>query len=220
MTDLAQIPRGVDAYAQQLRQLLPQGDAWAVPSGGALAGLLLGLAEELARIDARAGALLDEFDPRTTLELLPDWERVAGLPDTCTGAPDNVGERQAALHQKLTRISAQNRAAYIEMAARVGYIIEIEEHRPARMGMRIGERLGGPAWAFAWTVKVRPFDGWLEESTFIAQARLGDRLGVRLRGFGALNLECLIRRAAPAHTIVLFAYDVEPSPAFWFDFTH
>jgi len=49
--------------------------------------------------------------------------------------------------------------------------------------------------------------------------RVGSRAGDLLRGWGALDVECLIRRAAPAHTFVLFAYDVEPSPAFWFDFT-
>lgn len=216
---IGSLPRPAEAYGQQLRQLLPPGAAWSAPDGSSLAGLLLGLAEEFARIDARGIDLVEEADPRTALELLPDWERVAALPDTCSGEPDNVTERQAALHQKLTRVGAQNAATYIELAAKVGYIIWIEEHRPARMGMLLGERLNGPEWTFCWTVHVRPFDGYLEESTFIAQARIGDRLGVRLRGFGALNLECLISRAAPAHTQIFFAYDVEPTPAFWFDFT-
>lgn len=213
------LPRPPEAYADQLRQLLPQGAAWDFPEDSVFAAFLLGLGDEFARIDGRGLDLIEEADPRTTLELLPDWERIAALPDACTGAPDNAGERQAALHQKLTRIGAQNAAAYIELAARVGYVIEIEEHRPARMGMMLGDRLNGPLWTFTWTVHVRPFDGWLEESTFLAQARIGDRLGVRLRGFGALDVECLIRRAAPAHTNVLFAYDVEPTAAFWLDFT-
>lgn len=211
--------RSAADYAGQLAQLLPRGPAWDFAPDGPFAGLLLALAEEFARVDARALDLFDEFDPRTTLELLPDWERVAGLPDACTGAPDSVLERQVALHHKLTSVGGQNRAAYIEMAERLGYVIEIEEHRPARIGMRLGERLNGSDWAFAWTVHVRPFDGYLEEASFLAQARLGDRLGVRLRGFGALDIECLIRRSAPAHTTVLFAYEVEPAAAFWMDFT-
>lgn len=212
-------PRDASAYAGQLRQLLPRGAAWQVPVDGATAGLLLAFAGELARVDLRALDLLDEMDPRTALELLPDWERVAALPDTCTGEPDNVLERQVALHQKLTTIGAQNRAAFVEIARKVGYEITIEEHRPARIGMLLGGGLNAPAWTFVWTIHIRPFDGYLEESTFIAQARCGDRLGVRLRGWGVLNLECLIGRAAPAHTTVLFAYEVEPTPAFWFDFT-
>lgn len=212
-------PHSAEGYRAQLRQLLPPGAAWNIEPGSVFDRLLIAFADEFARVDVRALALIEEADPRSALELLPDWERVAALPDACTGAPDNVGERQVALHQKLTRTGAQNAAAFIEIAARVGYAISIEEHRPARMGMRLGERLNGPLWTFTWTVHVRPFDGYLEESTFIAQARIGDRLGVRLRGFGALNVECLIRRAAPAHTTVLFAYDVEPTASFWIDFT-
>jgi len=213
-------PRDTAAYAQQLQQLLPTGPAWEFSPGGVFAGLLLGLAEEFARIDARALDLIEEADPRTALELLPDWERVAALPDACTGLPDNVGERQAALHHKLTRSGGQSAADYIEMAARIGYQISIEEHRPARMGMRMGDRLNSQGWAFVWTVHIRPFEGFLQESDFLAVFRMGDRMGTRLRGFGALDIECLIARAAAAHTQVLFAYDIEPSPALWVDLTH
>ena len=214
------IPRDGTAYAAQLRQLLPSGAAWDFAPDGVFAGLLGGLAEEFARIDGRALDLIEEADPRTALELLPDWERVAALPDTCTGAPDNVGERQAALHQKLTRVGAQNAAAYAELAARVGYQIDIEEHRPLRTGFRVGARCNDVLWHFTWTVHVRPFEGFLEESTFLAVFRAGSgRAGDRLRGFGALDIECLIRRAAPAHTVVLFAYDIEPTPDFWLDFS-
>lgn len=212
-------PRDDAAYARQMAQLLPRGRAWAFPRDGFFARLLLGLAGEFARVDARALDLIEEADPRTALELLADWERVAGLPDTCTGTPDEVSERQVALHQKLTGIGGQNKAAYVEIAKRLGYQIDIIEHRPARVGTRIGERLNGTAWAYAWTVNVQPFDGYLDESEFLAVAEIGDRVGVRLRGFGALDLECVISRAAPAHTQVLFAYEVEPTPDLWFDFT-
>lgn len=212
--------RSVHDYAGQLRQLLPRGKAWEFPPDGLLAGLLLTFAEEFARIDARAGDLLEEADPRTALELLPDWERIAALPDACTGTPDNATERQAALHHKLTRPGAQNAAAYAELAARVGYQIAIQEHAPLRAGFRCGARCQGELWAFVWTIQVQPFEGYLTESEFLAVFRAGaSRAGDRLRGFGAVDLECLIRRAAPAHTTVLFAYDLEPSPAFWIDFT-
>lgn len=211
--------RDAVAYAAQLKQLLPRGAAWLAPPGSVLARLLLGLAEEFARIDARLMALLEEFDPRTALELLPDWERVAALPDACTGAPETATERQAALHYKLTRTGSQNAAAYIEMAARVGYQVWVEDHRPLRTGFRAGDRCNGLDWAFAWTLHIRPVDGWLDEDSFVAVFRCGSRAGDRLRGWGALDLECLISRAAPCHTTVLFAYEVHPTPAFWIDFT-
>lgn len=213
------LQRDEHAYSAQLAQLLPRGPAWEFAPGGTFEGLLLALAAEFARIDVRSLDLAEEADPRTALELLPDWERVAGLPDSCTGAPDGVAERQVALHEKITGIGGQTIASFTALAARLGYLIRIEEHRPARCGMRLRENLNGPDWAFAWTVRVQPFDDVFTEEEFLAQAKCGDRLGIRLRGFGSLDIECVIRRAAPAHTTVLFAYEVEPSAAFWIDLT-
>ncbi|HBJ85111.1 MAG TPA: hypothetical protein DDZ88_14820 [Verrucomicrobiales bacterium] len=190
--------RRADAYARQMRQLLPRGPAWNFAEDGPFARLLLALGEEFARIDARAGDLIDEADPRTTLELLDDWERVAGLPDSCTGVPEDIHERQAVLHQKITGLGGQNAAAFIEVAARLGYQVEIAEHRAAQVNMRCGDRANGEVWAFAWTVHVRPFEGYLTASEFLAYAKAGDPVGVRIRGFGAVDVECVIRRAAPA----------------------
>ena len=206
-------------YAAQLRSLLPRGPIWNAEPTGNLAQLLLALADEFARIDGRADALLEEADPRTTLELLPDWEAVAGLPDGCTGAPEAIYERQVALHQKLTGLGGQSSADFTELAARLGYAIDIEEHRAFAVGDRINAPVNGEAWAFAWTVRVRPFEGVFEQADFLAFFRAGDPVERRLVGFGQIDVECVIRRAAPAHTTVLFAYDVEPEPALWIELT-
>lgn len=206
-------------HAQVLRQLLPRGAAWDFAPDGRFARLLEALAAEFARIDARVIDLLDEADPRTALEVLIDWERVAGLPDACTGQPDNVGERQIALVEKLTSIAGQRPADFIDLAARIGYEVDIEENRPLRVGDRVGDRCRDEAWAFAWTVKVQPFDGAGRPVLAIAHFKVGDPVGTRVRGFGSLDLECVISRAAPAHTNVIFAYVIEREPDFWIDFT-
>lgn len=213
-------PHSEADYAGLMAQLLPRGAAWDFAPDGPFAGLLLAFGAEFARLDARVLALVEEADPRTTLELLPDWERVAALPDSCTGAPDNVGERQVALHQKITGLGGQSRADFIEIAARIGYEIEIEEHRPFRAGMACNQPATDEAWAHAWTVEVQPPDGLFEAEEFIAHFKVGDRVGTRIRGFGSLDLECVISRAAPAHTQVIFAYAVDPEPAFWIDLTN
>lgn len=212
--------RNAADYQSQLRQLLPQGAAWAAPGDSNLVQLLGALAEELARIDARTGQLIDEADPRTTLELLPDWERVLGLPDACFKTPDSVSERRVALRQKITGIGGQSRVYFAELAARLGYFITIDEHRSARVGMRCDQPLNGEDWQFAFTVNIEPFEGDLPgNADFFAYLKVGDEVGGRLRGFGAIDIECAIRRAAPAHTVVLFAYQVDPLAAFWIDFT-
>ncbi len=205
------------SYADQLLQLLPPGRAWSRDRGSVLAQLIGGMAEEFARVDARAGVLVDEADPRTALELLPEWERVAGLPDTCTGRPDNVGERQIALAVKLAAQGGQSIRYFTSLAEQLGYFVEITETSPAAIGMRCDGRLNGEPWAFAWRVEVL-----VSAEDFrnrFAVADCNSRLGVRLRGYSALDIECLIRRAKPAHTSVMFSYTIEPDPVFWFDFT-
>jgi hypothetical protein len=57
-----------------LKGLLPQGKLWGLIDD-LVEALLLACADELVRIDERARALIDEADPRTTLELLPEYER-------------------------------------------------------------------------------------------------------------------------------------------------
>jgi uncharacterized protein YmfQ (DUF2313 family) len=219
MAEAALIARSEADHAQMLRQLLPRGAAWEFAPDGTFARLLEALAAEFARIDVRAIELLDEADPRTALETLIDWERVAGLPDACTGQPDNVRERQIALVQKLTSIAGQTPADFIELAALIGFEIDIEEHRPLRTGFLVGDRCNDEAWAFAWTVIVQPFDGAGRPVLAVAHFKVGDPVGTRVRGFGSLDLECVIRRAAPSHTTVIFAYVIEREPDFWIDFT-
>lgn len=60
-------------YARTMRALLPPGRLWRSP-GGLIDQLLLGTADELARLDARADDLLVESEPSTATELLPEYE--------------------------------------------------------------------------------------------------------------------------------------------------
>lgn len=219
MTEASLIARSEADHAQMLRQLLPRGAAWDFAPDGTFSRLLEALAAEFSQIDVRAIELMDEADPRTALETLIDWERVAGLPDACTGQPDNVRERQIALVEKLTSVAGQRPTDFIDLAARIGFEIDIEEHCPLRTGFRVGDRCKDEAWAFAWTVIVQPFDGAGRPVLAIAHFKVGDPVGTRVRGFGSLDLECVIRRAAPAHTNVIFAYVIEREPDFWIDFT-
>lgn len=208
------------AYQAQLGALLPTGRAWPREGDSTLMQMLGAWADGLARVDGRAADLIEESDPRTTLEMLADWERLLGLPDSCFGAPDNIAERRVAIAQRLSAVGGQSRAYFTALASSLGYAVVIDELAAARCGSRIGARIGGPDWAFTWRVRVLPINENLDESQrYFAQARCGSRCGVRIRGWGAIDLECLIRRHAPAHTTVLFAYDVDPEPLVWFDFT-
>ena len=86
-------------------------------SGGRLSLLLLGVAQEFVRLEDRALTLVDEADPRTTTEMLSDWETTAGLPDPCHGLGATVEARRAELVARLTALGSCSRAFYIGIAA-------------------------------------------------------------------------------------------------------
>lgn len=203
-------------YQDAMLQLLPPGAAWPREPDSIFGQLMLALGDEFARVDGRIDNLIDEADPRTTLEMLADWERVAGLPDACAGAPDSIGERRIALVNKLAQRGEQSIPYFTAIASRLGYYVEIIETDALKAGFRAGALCNGDAWCFAWIVHV--VVGSAEYLASYAQFRVGSRAGERLRGFSALNLECLIRRAKPAHSEVMFIYEVEPAPTLWFDF--
>lgn len=185
-------------YLAQEQALLPQGAAWPRESDATLTKLLNAFADELARIDGRALTLIEEADPRTTNELLGDWERVAGLPDTCVAAALGTAQRIAALVTKLTTIGGQSREYYIALAAKLGYTITITEFAPFTVASRIDTPIRGELWRFAWQVNA-PL---VTQTFFTMNSTVADALST----FGNTQLECVINRLKPAHTHAQFAY--------------
>ncbi|MEJ1411083.1 MAG: putative phage tail protein [Candidatus Sedimenticola sp. (ex Thyasira tokunagai)] len=185
-------------YLTQLQALLPQGLAWSREPDTNMSRLLAAMAEELARVDGRIDDLFKEADPRTAYELLSDWERVAGLPDSCTTAVDTTAERRAVLHAKLTNIGGQSRQFFIDLAASLGYAITISEYQPFVAGSHAGDVVSSDTWHHAWQINA--------PETTITQLTAGGGAGEPLRDWGNEILECAIRRLAPAHTTPLFAY--------------
>jgi uncharacterized protein YmfQ (DUF2313 family) len=131
------IRRGGSDYTEAFLSMLPQGQAWPkhAPDGVLVRGIA-GLCDYWGFVDGRAADLLEiESDPRTTVELLPDWERNWGLPDPCYEEPQTIGQRQLALVMRMTMQGAQSREFSIEVAAMLGYTITITEHRPFVVGI-------------------------------------------------------------------------------------
>lgn len=195
--------RTADQYLSQLSALLPQGPAWDMERMPELALVLRGIAQEMARIDARAEALKSEMDPALVSELVPDWELVMNLPDECLGKSPSFGDRQLSVQQRLTAIGAQTPAYFIAIAKGQGYPnATVTQYRAPRFGRaRFGKAHFG-TWSvqFMWTLNTG------------GRQRIGRRFGVSYwsERFGVnpgSALECLIRRYSPAHTIVHINYD-------------
>ncbi len=191
-------------YAAQLRQLLPQGWAWPDDPGAVLQRLLAGFGGALSRTHDRALALLREAHPETALELLPEWEREVGEPDDCAGPAQGLQLRRQRVVQKLTARGGQSRQFYVELAASLGYEIEIREYRPFVCGLSQAalDVLAGTAEVrFVWSVFVLgPRVTWFRAGA--SQAGL-DPLA---RIDRAEDLECMLQRAAPAHTLLIVGY--------------
>lgn len=91
-----------------------------------LYAVLTACADELARVDARAYNLIDEADPRTATELLPERERELAIVAASTVAERraNIVARQL-LRQRLRPIDLQNAlAALLALAPEDIVIIE------------------------------------------------------------------------------------------------
>lgn len=195
--------RTAEEYRDQLRGLLPAGPAWDPEPVPEIDLVLTGVAVEFARIEARAVDLLNEMDPAGVSELVPDWEKVMGLPDPCLGLNPSFEDRRLAVRRRLVAIGGQTPAYFIEVAVSQGYPNPtVTEHRAPRMGRsRFGvARFGTWNAQFMWTLNTG------------GRQRAGRRFGVSYWGerFGTNPgnpLECVIRRAAPAHTIVRINYD-------------
>lgn len=194
------MPTAAD-YLEQLKTLLPPGQAFPREAGTTLHDLLDGMSIELARVDGRGEALPVEANPASTNELLSDWERVAGLPDKCSGVLEETWQgRKNALLAKLTGTGGQSAAYFIELAASLGYTVTIEQFRPFRVGMsRAGDSLTNGPWVFTWLIRA--------PEVTATSFRVGrSAVGERLRTWGNDTLECKINQLKPAHTIALFAY--------------
>jgi uncharacterized protein YmfQ (DUF2313 family) len=186
------------AYLSQLQALLPTGLAWPREPAATLTSLLDAWAQELARVDARAEQLLSETDPAATSELLPDWERVAGLPNVCVLEAQTTSQRRAALLEHLTNLGAQSRAWYIEIAGGLGYTITITEFDSNDVDDDVSAPIQGDAWQFAWQVNAGATTVWT--------LTVDDTVADPLAAWGNSGLECLINRLKPAHTTVLYSY--------------
>lgn len=190
-----------DDYASQLDGLLPRGLAWSRDGNARMRDLTRALAEEFARIDQRGDDLIREVLPDTTVELLPDWERAAGLPDTCVATGQTIQERRAALIARLADTGGQSRAFFIALAAKLGFTVTITEFRPFQAGRsRAGDPDYNEQWRFVWRVNA--------PGTTVVFFRAGmSAAGEPLRKWGNELLECVFNRIKPAHTVLLFGYD-------------
>jgi uncharacterized protein YmfQ (DUF2313 family) len=161
-------------------------------------------AELSAEGNAIDQALLDAGRARSAImpyglpEMLVDWERVYGLPDPCTDPPTTYADRLAAVLGKVRAVGGLTPAYFIGVAAALGYTVTITEEEPWTCESPCELPANEDDWWFVWTVHA--------PETTITEFTCETPCEEPLRSWGNARLECALKRLAPAHTIVHFAY--------------
>ncbi len=182
-----------DDYIEALHQLRPPGPAMAGTDE-----VLAGLAIEYSRAHNKLNSLIEEADPRTTYELLTEWERAFGLPDGCVDISDNLAARINALVVRVRGAGTPTPQYFIDMALAAGYVITITEFEVHTVDSDVDALLWAEEVAFLWQVNaplnsISFFDVDSDADTYLST-------------WGNSILECIITRAKPAHTHVQFSY--------------
>ncbi|MCW5737996.1 MAG: DUF2313 domain-containing protein [Enhydrobacter sp.] len=182
--------------------LLPPGRAWSRDPNSNLGRLISVLARERRSRHKRAVTLLEvEAFPTTALELLPEWEQAAGLPDPCRPLPGTLADRWAALADVFFADHPPTPDNMVLWAVQAGWTVTIREQRDFVAGVSMaGDAVGESD--FVWVVTI--------EDQVISYFRAGQGAsGDPLYSFPDIaTLECVLRRAAPAHTQVHFIVPV------------
>lgn len=178
--------------------LLPRGRAWSRDPASTISGIMAVIAgERQQRHDRKVNLLEVEAFPTTSNELISDWETAAGLPDPCRAVPGTLAERYAALADQFFADHPPTPANMIAWSAQAGWTITIREQRHYVAGLSMAGDATGES-DFVWEVTVHG------EAIFYFHAGFNVAGDVLSTWPDLSTLECVLRRAAPAHTSLYF----------------
>lgn len=193
--------RSLEAVQADLAQLLPPGWVWPQGTNTEMARVQGAMARGIFDVESAAQRFNTEIDPGQAAWLLPDFERVLG-PDPCQNddlALTDSARRQIAL-QRWTARGGQSAAYFIALAAAFGITITIDTDICECIGeMECGDEIICSPEQFVWRVNLPTTQ---EFDPLIGEFDTGDLLGWLVPNL----VECVIRRASPAHTFVVFNY--------------
>lgn len=192
-----------DRLLREALALLPHGEAWTRSIRSNMAQLWFALGWGLARSEERGVNVLDEADPRTTTEMLVDWEAALGLPDECLPVPGSEAERRTLVTTRAVGVVGASPSDFVALAESIGVAISVEEggSEPARVDeTRVDEVLEDEQGDFVLTI--------FAPQTQVTYARVDEaRVDEPLETFGNSLLECVLSQVAPAHILLRFVYE-------------
>ena len=135
--------------------------------------------------------------------LLAEWEHTYGLPDSCISRDASTSWRVAILLARYIGVGGLSRRYFIQMAASMGFVIDITELDGATCVDPCDSMIGGDDWRFVWEVRS-------SDAVPIWYAGCQDTCTDPLTDFGDRALECLLYKLAPSGTLPVFAYGEIP----------
>lgn len=215
----------IEKYRQLLVNLLPKGRLWQPQAQPIFNALLKSWAVEFCRVDDAWQRTLKDVDPRTTDDLLEDWERILALPDECSPENQTEAERIQQVVQKFTNVGGLSKEFFEFLTAQLGFPSEVDSRVEFQVGGvntargaagdpisnyflevmeagdTIGQALRTPGWRAYFNVEI-PADA-------VQTLDAGDVIGQPLRVFTNELIQCTVRKLKPAHSAVTFTFKEE-----------
>lgn len=188
--------------------LWPRGAAWGTPDGEApstisvIAALTRAILAPFAHLYARAWRLVEESCSSTLVDSLEDWERDFGLPDPCVIEPQTIDQRKTALAGRVIRLATITPADVVKLAARLGYIVALEEPDAFRVGESSCsdlDELSDTGLNQQFVIHIFDAPVWQFE------CGIGEVGVTRLLDFDHGALACAIRKVSPGWTYPVFS---------------
>jgi len=194
----------LSSWLAALQALLPPGRALTREPSANLTRFLEAIAAMFLAAQLRLEALLQEMDPLRATTMLPDWERLLGLPDECAPTASlSIAERQRLTNQRLLEQGGASRQYFIDVAEQLGEPNSwIDEFRQANCNSNCNAALHSLADAFTWRVNFR------RAASGNRPGNCNDTCNDAVYLVEPALAECPIQERKPAHTKVIFAYAV------------
>jgi uncharacterized protein YmfQ (DUF2313 family) len=192
-----------EAWLASLQALLPPGNALTREPGAKLTRLLEAIASMFSKAQQRFESLTEQSsDPLVATDMLPDWERVLALPDTCMANQTlSLQDRQRISGQRLVEEGGQSRPYFIDLAARLGEPgVTITEFRRFTCNSNCNDSLYSNGDRFFWRVN---FPHPANNARFM---NCNDSCDSPLQRYQPSLAECPISERKPGHTNVIFSY--------------
>lgn len=177
-------------YLGAMQALMPRGRIWSRDGATVQTRLLAGLTASYEAQNARANNLLIDGFPRTTNELLPEWEATLGLPSSAAGPAPTLLARQLLVVARFVGAGGLSIPLFTKYAALLGFSVSIQGGAPFRCGQsRSGQAVGGAEQMYALTVA----------TTGATSTPFG--------AYGPAVLQSELQRIAPPHAVLIFKFN-------------